>query len=195
MNQSLAPAFWCAITAAAFLAIAKHLANTSFWHTLLVGLVVVLLTFALAWGILALLDRLNSPIYALGDVLEKLMYPEIRLAEKYSRLDPFQLETLLIETGQLLYFIDEAGKPDWAIESMGRKLHSHWVSQFLYRANQTFPDLPAVRRNSDGSVVNMDERAMIAFLRALKIVRPRSGQTDIWAEGENPDNFRAAYFL
>ncbi len=193
MTQSLAPAFWLSISGSAFLAVAKHL-NEGLWKTVVLALGVVCLVFALGYGFMALLDRLNSPLWTIGEIIEKLAYPEIALVTAFGKLSPVHLDAYLVDSGRRLYMIDEAGKPDWAIKSMGRELPSHWVSQFLYRANQTFPDLPAVRRNPDGSVINMDERAMIAFLRALKMVRPRSGQTDIWAEGETPDLFRAAYF-
>lgn len=194
MNQSLAPAFWRAIFAAGCLAIAKNLDDTNFWYTLLVFVGVILLAFAFAWGMLALLDRLNPTLYTLGDIAEKLLYPEIALLEKFSRLSPAQLEAYLIDGGERVLFIDKDGNPAWRIEYMGRSLSSDWISQYLYKANRYYPDLPTLRKNKDGTIANSNEKAFVYYLRAIEKVNYRKGRPYAWAKKQTPDLFRAAYF-
>lgn len=190
---SLAPAFWSAIFAAFLLAIAKHLAE-GMLKTILLFVGVASLAFALAWGLLALIDRLNPVLYSIGDVAEKLLYPEIAILDKYSKLTPEQIEARQFDESMRVLFIDDQGNPDWRIDFMGRSLSSDWIKEYLEKSLAYYPDLPALRKNNDGTAANSDERAFVYYLKALEKVLPRKGRPFIWAEGETPDLFLASYY-
>ncbi len=193
MNQPLYPAFLCAIAAAIVLGIAKDM-NEGTTKNIFVFAGVVFLVFGAAWGMLAVLDRLAGPMFAFGDLAEKLIHPEIALVTAMGNLDKDQLSAYLQEASKIIYFVGKDGKADFEIKSKGRYLSSQFVSNYLYKCESFYPDLPAVSANAPKSGIYANEEALISFFREMGYCTFRIGQNDLWVNDRTPETVRKVYF-
>ena len=154
----------------------------SFWWYLSGYLAAVCLIIAGAIAVVWAWENIPRTLNAVGDLVERAMYPDVALAQQIARMDNAKISYLISQTTEMIV---EPTAMLWRIG--GVEMPEKWILSHLGVCNRSFPQLPAVRKQGSGTIEQLRQEAFIDFGVTKGWIAKREGQSAIWVNGWTPD--------